>query len=157
MRSPAAVRDLTEPKGLLHPSSEVPPPVVRDPPICWARSPTEAPDYPVLSSRQAASESPFRRLPLCRPPRIEMAPTGAIFRIGSYVEMGAVASGQGVAGALSGITNAIKNAAINAIAPPKKKGAEGPKPGQEPIPCHRIPAISEAGKSNTPSTALYVP
>jgi len=38
-----------------------------------------APGYPVLFSRQAASESPFRRLPLCCPPRIEMHTYGSDF------------------------------------------------------------------------------
>ena len=57
----------------------------------------------------------------------------------------------------SGFHNAINTAAISDSAAPKQNGAEAPKPPQLPRPCHKIPAINDAGKSKIPSTALYVP
>ena len=56
-----------------------------------------------------------------------------------------------------GFHNAIRTAARRDRAAPKKKGAEAPKPCQPPAPCYKRPAMSDAGKSSKPSTALYVP
>jgi hypothetical protein len=53
-----------------------------------------------------------------------------------------------------GIQNAISAAAINATAPPKINGADGPKPPHAPTPCHSTPAITEAGKARRPRIAL---
>lgn len=36
---------------------------------------------------------------------------------------------------------------------PSRKGAAGPKPGQSPMPCHRIPVRRLAGKATNPTTA----
>jgi len=51
----------------------------------------------------------------------------------------------------------IHTAATEEGTEPNKNGAEAPKPGQLPTPCHSMPAMSNAGKSRMPSTALYVP
>ena len=44
--------------------------------------------------------------------------------------------------------------AARAMAAPKKNGADGPNPFQEPMPLQSTPAIREAGRSEIPRTAL---
>ena len=56
--------------------------------------------------------------------------------------------------AVTGFHRSISSAATRAIAAPKTKGAEGPRPRQRPIPCQSTPAMREAGKSSTPSIVL---
>jgi hypothetical protein len=53
-----------------------------------------------------------------------------------------------------GIQKIIRRAAINAMLPPNRKGAEGPNPVQAPNPCHKTPAMKEAGNASKPITAL---
>ncbi len=53
-----------------------------------------------------------------------------------------------------GIQKAIRKAAIKANVPPNKNGADGPKPVHEPKPCHKTPAMKDAGKANIPMMAL---
>lgn len=47
--------------------------------------------------------------------------------------------------------------AIRAMAAPNKKGAVAPNPVQWPTPCHRTPAIKEAGKAVNPTAAYSRP
>jgi hypothetical protein len=55
---------------------------------------------------------------------------------------------------IRGIQNAINTAAIIASVPPKMNGADGPKPGHAPTPCHNTPAMTDAGKASKPMMAL---
>jgi len=48
----------------------------------------------------------------------------------------------------------MKIAARKAVTAPNKNGAEGPKPLHFPTPCHKMPAIREAGKSKIPKIPL---
>jgi len=63
-------------------------------------------------------------------------------------------SGQTTAVGMGGRHRSIKKAAARARTAPKRKGAEGPKPGQAPTPCHSTPARSEAGRSSMARVAL---
>ena len=53
--------------------------------------------------------------------------------------------------ALTGASSALASAGFIL---PNKNGAGAPKPLHPPTPCHNRPAISEAGRSSTPKTAL---
>ena len=63
----------------------------------------------------------------------------------------------GISRPYSFINLANSKPASSAINAPKKNGALGPNPGQEPIPCQSKPAINEAGKTVMPIAALNSP
>ena len=57
-------------------------------------------------------------------------------------------------GYLSGNQTNNNTTASSAMPAPNKNGADGPKPAQQPTPCHNTPATRLAGKAARPMAAL---
>jgi len=53
-----------------------------------------------------------------------------------------------------GSQKTVSKTATIAIAEPKKNGADAPNPCQSATPCHRMPAINDAGNAMIPTAVL---